>query len=53
MVSLFFLKKIIVFWCIFIVYASINGVIQGIGSLTESLFFIVNLGTFSKVFLHL
>ena len=32
-VFMVFSKKIIVFWCIFIVYTSINCVIQGIASI--------------------
>ena len=36
-----FSKKITVFWCIFIAHTLINCVIQGIGSITESSFFII------------
>ena len=33
--------KITVFWCMFIIFTSINDLIQGIASITESSFFIV------------
>ena len=36
-----FSNKIIIFWCIFIVYTSINGLIQGMASIIKSSFFIV------------
>ena len=32
--------KITVFWCMFIVFTSINGLIQSVASITESSFFI-------------
>ena len=35
-------KKISIFWCIFIVYTSRNGLIQGISSIIESSFFIIS-----------
>ena len=38
-VFIVFLKKITVFWCMFIVYTSTNGVIQGIASVIELSFF--------------
>ena len=46
-VFIVFSKKTTDFWCIFIVYALINGPIQGIVSIIELSFFIVYLGTFS------
>ena len=36
-----FLKNITIFWCMRIVYTSINGLTQGIASITELSFFIV------------
>ena len=33
--------KITFFWCMFIVFTSINGLIQGIASITESSFIII------------
>ena len=35
------------FWCMFIVYTLINGIIQCIASIIESSFFIVNITGFS------
>ena len=45
-----FSKKITIFWCMFIVYTSINGLIQGIASITELSFFIIFITTFSLFF---
>ena len=39
MLSPIFPKKMTIFWCIFIVYTFINGLIQGIASIIESSFF--------------
>ena len=38
-----FSKKITVLWCMFIFYTSINGLIQGMASIIESSFFILNI----------
>ena len=35
------IKKITIYWCMLIVYTRINGLIQGIASIIESLFFII------------
>ena len=37
-----FSEKIPIFWCIFIVYTLINGLIQGTTLIIESSYFIVN-----------
>ena len=41
MLSSFFLIKITIFWCMFIIFASINGLIQAIVLIIELSFFII------------
>ena len=50
MLSSFFQNKITIFWCIFIVYILVKGLIEGIASIMEQSFFTVNLTSFTEVF---